>query len=89
MIYGTRAAIEAIVAGKAIEKVMIQTGLNNDLIRELINKAKEHQLPIVFVPKEKLKRLTNKNHQGVICLLSAVSYASLDNLIHQAYSEGR
>lgn len=89
MVYGTRAVIEAIVAGKEIEKVMIQSGLNNELIRELVNKAKEHQVPVVFVPKEKLKRLSNKNHQGVICLLSVVSYASLDNLIHQAYSQGR
>lgn len=89
MVYGTRAVIEAIIAGKEIEKVMIQSGLNNELIRELVNKAKEHQVPVVFVPKEKLKRLSNKNHQGVICLLSVVSYASLDNLIHQAYSQGR
>ncbi|HEX5171349.1 MAG TPA: 23S rRNA (guanosine(2251)-2'-O)-methyltransferase RlmB [Cyclobacteriaceae bacterium] len=89
MIYGTRAVIEAIVAGKEIERVMIQTGLNNELLRELLNKAKMHQVPVVFVPKEKLQRVTSKNHQGVICFLSTVSYASLDNLIHQAYSEGR
>ena len=36
MIYGTRAVIEAILAGKNIEKVMIQSGLSNDLIKELI-----------------------------------------------------
>ena len=35
MIYGTRAVIEAIRAGKQIEKILVQTGLNNDLIREL------------------------------------------------------
>jgi 23S rRNA (guanosine2251-2'-O)-methyltransferase len=36
MIYGTRAVIEAIAAGKEIDKVMIQTGLSNDLVKELI-----------------------------------------------------
>lgn len=89
MIYGTRAVIEAIIAGKEIERVLIQSGLNNDLTRELINVAKEYKTLVVFVPKEKLKRLTSKNHQGVICFLSSVSYASLDNIIDRTYSEGR
>ena len=35
MIYGTRAVMEAIAAGKEIEKIMIQAGLNNDLVKEL------------------------------------------------------
>jgi 23S rRNA (guanosine2251-2'-O)-methyltransferase len=89
MIYGTRAVIEAIHAGKEIEKIMIQSGLSNDLIKELIAIARERQVPYTFVPPEKLKRLSSKNHQGVICLLSSVAYASLDNLIDRAYSEGR
>lgn len=89
MIYGTRAVIEAIHAGKEIEKVMIQSGLSNDLIKELITLARERQVPYTFVPAEKLKRLSSKNHQGVICLLSSVSYASLENLIDKAFSEGR
>jgi 23S rRNA (guanosine2251-2'-O)-methyltransferase len=89
MIYGTRAVLEAIAAGKQIEKVMIQSGLNNDLVRELINKAKKHDVPVAFVPPEKLKRLSSKNHQGVICLLSAVSFSSVDNVIHKVFSEGR
>jgi 23S rRNA (guanosine2251-2'-O)-methyltransferase len=89
MIYGTRAVIEAIVAGKEIEKVMVQTGLNNDLSRELVSVAKLHNVPITFVPMEKLKRMSSRNHQGVICLLSSVRYASLENLIDHAFSEGR
>ncbi|MBT1701972.1 23S rRNA (guanosine(2251)-2'-O)-methyltransferase RlmB [Chryseosolibacter indicus] len=89
MIYGTRAVIEAIHAGKQIEKIMIQSGLVNDLIKELINIAKEKKAPYTFVPAEKLKRLSTKNHQGVICLLSSVSYASVEDLIDKAFSEGR
>jgi 23S rRNA (guanosine2251-2'-O)-methyltransferase len=89
MIYGTRAVKEAILAGKEIEKIMIQGGMNNDLIKDLITAAKNHNVPYTFVPEEKLKRLSSKNHQGVICLLSAVSYAQLDNVIDRAFSEGR
>lgn len=89
MIYGTRAVIEAILAGKEIEKVMVQAGLKNDLVKELIATAQARQVPVVTIPQEKLKRLTSKNHQGVICILSSVTYASLDNIIDRAYSEGR
>lgn len=89
MIYGTRAVMEAIAAGKEIEKIMIQSGLSNDLIKELITTARSNNVPFTFVPLEKLKRMSSKNHQGVICLLAAVSFASLDNLIDRAYSEGR
>jgi 23S rRNA (guanosine2251-2'-O)-methyltransferase len=91
MIYGTRAVIEAIRAGKQIEKILVQTGLNNDLIRELAGAAREKNLPITYVPIEKLNRLYSnaKNHQGVICVLSAITYSSLNDLIDFAYSEGR
>lgn len=89
MIYGTRAVIEAIVAGKEIEKILIQSGISNDLVKELMATAREYRVPYVTVPGEKLRRISTKNHQGVICFLSAVTYASLDNLIDQAYSEGR
>jgi 23S rRNA (guanosine2251-2'-O)-methyltransferase len=89
MIYGTRAVIEAILAGKDIDKVMVQTGLSNDLIKELLSVAHNNNVQIQFVPAEKLKRLSTKNHQGVICLLSPVTFASVDNLIFKAYQDGR
>lgn len=89
MIYGTRAVIEAILAGKNIDKVMVQSGLSNDLIKELIAVAKNNNVPVAFVPPEKIKRLSTKNHQGVICLLSSITFASVDNLIFKSYNEGR
>lgn len=89
LIYGTRAVMEAIHAGKDIEKIMIQSGMNNELVRELMSTARDHQVPIAFVPPEKLKKLSTKNHQGVICLLASVHYASLENLVDLAFREGR
>jgi 23S rRNA (guanosine2251-2'-O)-methyltransferase len=89
MIYGTRAVIEAIRAGKQIEKILVQTGINNELVRELTGVAREHDVPLTYVPQEKLNRLTSKNHQGVVCMLSAITYAQVNDLIDFAYSEGR
>jgi 23S rRNA (guanosine2251-2'-O)-methyltransferase len=89
MIYGTRAVIEAIRAGREVEKIMVQTGIANDLVKELLALAKQHNVPVLPTHPDKLKRLSTKNHQGVISILSAVRYASLDNIIHKAYSDGR
>jgi 23S rRNA (guanosine2251-2'-O)-methyltransferase len=89
MIFGTRAVMEAIKAGRQIEKIYIQTGVSNDLIKELVQTAKECKAPYTFIPQEKLNRLSSKNHQGVICVLSAVEYGSLENIIDKCYQEGR
>ncbi len=89
MIFGTRAVMEAIKSGRQIEKIYIQTGISNDLVKELVQTAKQFKAPYTFIPQEKLNRLSNKNHQGVICVLSAIEYASLENIIDKAFSEGR
>jgi len=89
VIFGTRAVIEAIRAGRQIEKVCVQTGLSNDLIKELINETLKHGVPLSYVPAQKLNGLSSKNHQGAVCYLSAVQYAVLENLIDKAFGEGR
>ncbi len=89
LIFGTRAVMEAIRANREIEKVFIQAGLTNDLIKELIQVAKHNKVPFTFVPQEKLNRLSSKNHQGVICQLAAVQYASLEGIIDNVFSEGK
>lgn len=88
-IFGTRAVMEAIKAGREIEKIFIQSGLNNDLIKELITTAQARKVPYTFVPQQKLSTLGDKNHQGVACQLAVVQYASLENIIDKCYSEGR
>lgn len=85
MIFGTRAVLEAISADKELDKVFLQKGLDNELIKELKQACRNHSVPVVLVPVEKLNRFTRKNHQGVVAFLSAVTYASLDNIISTAY----
>jgi 23S rRNA (guanosine2251-2'-O)-methyltransferase len=88
MIYGTRAVMEAIRASRDIETILIQKGVNNDLVHELIGVAKKGGLPVSYVPEQKLASLSKKNHQGVIALLSSVHFESLENIVHRVFSEG-
>lgn len=88
-IFGLRAIIEAIDAGKDIDKILVKTDINGDLARELLGKAKEYGILVKRVPQEKLNRITMKNHQGAIAILAAVPYQKLDNIIPMLYEEGK
>jgi 23S rRNA (guanosine2251-2'-O)-methyltransferase len=88
-IFGTRAVMESIHAGKEIDKVLVQKELNNDLIKELLQLCKSENILVVRVPDAKLNRITRKNHQGVIAQMSSIAYASLDNVIDQCYAVGK
>ncbi len=88
-IFGIRAVIEAIEAGRSIDKVLVRRDLSGDLSRELFGKIKDYGIVMQRVPQEKLNRVTMKNHQGVIALLSPVEYQKLENLVPLFYEEGR
>ncbi|EKB51143.1 23S rRNA (guanosine(2251)-2'-O)-methyltransferase RlmB [Cecembia lonarensis] len=87
-IFGTRAVMEAILAGKDIDKILVDKEVNNELVKELLSLAKQERIPVVRVPDAKLNRITRKNHQGVVAHMSAIQYASLDNVIESCFSKG-
>jgi 23S rRNA (guanosine2251-2'-O)-methyltransferase len=89
LLFGTRAVIEAVRAGREINKIMVQKGLNNELFHELRNELKGTDILIQFVPPEKLQRLTRKNHQGVIGFVSPVSYVSIEDLLPGVFESGK
>lgn len=86
-IFGIRAVIEGIEAGKDIDKILIKKDLQGELSSELFELIKERHIVTQRVPVERINRITTKNHQGVVALLSAVTYYSLENLIPQLYED--
>lgn len=88
-IFGIRAVIEAIQAGKEIDKLFIQKEAQGDLMRELMKIVKEKQIPFSYVPVEKLNRLTAKNHQGVVATVAPISFYELEELISQVFESGK
>lgn len=88
MIFGIRAVIEAIEAGKEIDKIFIRKDLSGELAQELFALIKEHNILTQRVPLERLNRFTRKNHQGVVALLSAVTYYKLDQIVPELYESG-
>ncbi|MCC4212520.1 23S rRNA (guanosine(2251)-2'-O)-methyltransferase RlmB [Leeuwenhoekiella parthenopeia] len=77
-IYGTRAIIEAINAGKEIGKIYLQKGLNNPLFKELELLIRDHGISTSYVPQEKLYKLSDQNHQGAIATISPIQFADFE-----------
>ena len=89
MIFGIRALIEAIDAGKDIEKILIKRDLGGDLAKELFAALKYVDAPVQRVPIEKLNRITKKNHQGVIAYISPITYQKVDQIVPMLYDKGK
>lgn len=87
-IYGIRAVIEALEAGKEVDKLFIAKDVHGDLVTELITLARKLHVVIQRVPVERINRITRKNHQGVLAMMSAVTYHRLDHLVPELYEAG-
>lgn len=88
-IYGIRAVIEAAEAGKEFDKVLISNTFQSALAPELMTALKSRGILIQKVPVERIDRITRRNHQGVLAILSAVSYCSLATLVPTLFEEGK
>lgn len=88
-IFGTRAVLEAIKAGKPIDRVLLKKGLDNELFNELYKEIKEADIPFQFVPIEKINRVTRKNHQGVIALISPIEFQEIENVLPSIFDKGK
>ena len=89
MIFGIRAVIEAIEAGKDIDKVIVKRDLQGELFRELQDVIRIYDIPMQRVPIERINRITRKNHQGVIAFTAAVTYQKIEDIIPMLYEEGK
>tara|TARA_B100001564_G_scaffold36394_1_gene26514 strand:+ start:358 stop:1101 length:744 start_codon:yes stop_codon:yes gene_type:complete len=88
-IYGIRGIIEAIESSKEISKVYLlkSDSPQSSLFRSLVILLERKNIKSSFVPKEKFKKYSDKNHQGAVAVLSPVSLLSIENLISSTFDE--
>ncbi len=87
-VFGLHSVKETLLSEKEIERVYIQKGAQNEGLKEVMQLAKQRGADIAMVPVEKLNRTTRKNHQGVICFVSPIHFAEIDNVISSVYERG-
>ena len=88
MIFGIRAVIEAIEAGKEIDKILIKKDMQGELSKELFTALKDTFAPVQRVPVERLNRITRKNHQGVIAFISPIAYQRTEDIVPFLFEQG-
>ena len=89
MIFGARAVIEAIQAGKEIDKVLIKKDIQSDLSKELLAALKDTFIPVQRVPVERINRITKKNLQGVIAFISPITYQRTEDIVPFLFEQGK
>lgn len=87
-IFGLRPVIEAIKAGKQIDRLLIKQGLQGALYHELMTEVRNHNIVYQIVPVERIELVTRKNHQGVLAWLSIIEYQQIANLLPMIYEKG-
>jgi 23S rRNA (guanosine2251-2'-O)-methyltransferase len=87
-IYGIHAVLEALDAGKDIDKILLSKTLNDETAREIIEQARALRVPVQRVPVQKIDRITRRNHQGVIAMMAAVTYYRVEDMVPQLFDAG-
>ncbi|WP_419241430.1 23S rRNA (guanosine(2251)-2'-O)-methyltransferase RlmB [Cardinium endosymbiont of Nabis limbatus] len=89
LIFGCRAVIETIRAGRTIEKVFFQKKIKTAHAKALYELVCKHEIPFSYVPIEKLDRIVRGNHQGVVAVLSPILFTPLDLVVQTTFEKGK
>ncbi|MEM6800274.1 MAG: 23S rRNA (guanosine(2251)-2'-O)-methyltransferase RlmB [Bacteroidota bacterium] len=82
LVYGMHPVMEALASGTSVEKIWVKQSMASDRLASIRTAAKEKDIPVQFVPEVRLQRFVpNGNHQGVVAMLSSVSYQELEQII--------
>ncbi len=87
-VYGIHAVLEALEAGKDIDKIFLSKTLNDETARDISERARQLRVPVQRVPVQKIDRITRRNHQGVLAMMAAVSYYRVEDLVPQLFDDG-
>lgn len=81
IIEGRNPVIEAIRAGKPIDKLYILDGCNDGPVATIKREAKKKDIYVKYVAKERLDQLSETGkHQGVIAYTAAYEYSELEDI---------
>lgn len=88
IIFGRHPVLDAIAAGKTIDKVLLQTGTRGELEKEIRQLSKEHNFAVQFVPKERLSKFVGGNHQGILAFISEVPFYKVEDVVPGIFEKG-
>jgi 23S rRNA (guanosine2251-2'-O)-methyltransferase len=87
-VFGRHPVAEAVESGQPIDRIYLQQGTRGEFEKEVRQLCRVNDIPLQYVPKEKLNRLVQGNHQGIVGFISIISYQSLENVVPGIYENG-
>ena len=89
IIEGRNAVIEALRAGRAIDKIFIAKGDVDKTLGHIASKAREKGIVVVEADRRKLDFMSlTKAHQGVVAVVGVRDYCSIDDIFAIAEERG-
>ncbi len=89
IIEGRNALLEALRAGKPIDKLYVLDGCEDGPVRTIVREAKKHDVILKFVSKERLSQLSQTGkHQGVVAFVAAYEYSEVEDMLALAKERG-
>lgn len=86
-IIGKNPVLEALRAGRDINKIWIAEGSNRGQMQQIYQLAKSTGVIVQHVPKQKIDQTVSGNHQGVAASVAAYKYVEVDDLFKAAVSK--
>jgi 23S rRNA (guanosine2251-2'-O)-methyltransferase len=78
---GIHPVLEALRAGRPLERVLVAKGAGGPRLQEIIDLARQGSIPLRFEPRPALDRLAGTAaHQGVVALGASQKYRSLEDV---------
>lgn len=88
-IEGKNSVLEALKAGRPINKIMFAQGLKPGTITEIVHLAAERNIPYQFVERKKLDSLVeSKTHQGIVAQTGVKDYVDWEEIMANALQKG-
>lgn len=82
MVVGRNAVAEVLQSGRSLNKLLLAEGSLVGSARDILMRAKERQVPIEIVPRNRIENLAKGyRHQGVVAYVSPVPYADLEDIL--------
>jgi len=88
LVAGRNAIMDAMREGKALDRIYINNKINNDSLKEIKSLASQNNIPINYVPAEKLNSFNIASHEGFIALISKIHYQELQQVISWVIEKG-
>ncbi|MBB6734917.1 23S rRNA (guanosine(2251)-2'-O)-methyltransferase RlmB [Cohnella sp. CBP 2801] len=86
---GKHPVLEALRAGRALNKIWLSNQAQRSLVQPIVDEAKSRSVVVQFADKKKLDLLVpGLQHQGVVAQAAAVSYAEVEDLLARAAERG-